>query len=85
MLPIWTEGDRKNTILVPSQRRNNLHTFDTGICHQFISISQHLLIDFRFFHNREAQLASRTASTPTPTEGKERKPMETIPVPPEEK
>jgi hypothetical protein len=36
----------EQTVLVwSSQRRNSLHTFDTGIRHQFISISQHFFID----------------------------------------
>jgi hypothetical protein len=78
MLPVRTEGDRMNNTRVSSQRRNSLHTFDAGICHQFTRISQHLLIDFHIFHNR---LSSRTASTPALTKGKERKPTETIPFP----
>jgi hypothetical protein len=77
-LPVGTEGNRSNPIRV---RR---HTFETGSCHHFIRISQHLFGDFHFFHNR-LNNSSLTDSTPTPTEGKERKPIETIPVPPEEK
>jgi hypothetical protein len=82
MLPIWTEGDRTNNTCVSSQRRNSLHTFDTGIWHQFIRISQHFLLTST---SSTTGSTSRKASTPTSIEGKERKPMETIPFPPEEK
>jgi hypothetical protein len=69
---------------VSSQRRNSLHTFDTGICDQFIRISQHLLINFHIFCNR-LNLATVSSPLHTNTFCKERKPTETIPFPPEEK
>jgi hypothetical protein len=78
MLPIWTEGDRNNSIRVSSQRRSSPHTCDTGMFHQFIRISQQLLTDFDVSSTTGS--TSRTASTPAPTEGKERKPIETIPL-----
>jgi hypothetical protein len=83
MLPVGTESDRTNPIHVSSQRRNSLHTFDTGICHQSVRISQHLFI--LTFASSTTSSASRTASIPTLTIGKEAKQIETIPFPPKEK
>jgi hypothetical protein len=66
-----------------ASRRNNLHTFEAGICHQFIRISQHLLINFHIFHNRLNK--SHSLHTNTNRRQRNKRQIEIVPLPPEEK